>query len=585
MTAVRRNLNLTTTLTPIFKGGTMHLKIENILGHQALEVDLEPGCTLVTGKHSAGKTSLAQALACLASHKLPGGLSAAEGKFYVYDGKVEGRAALGDVVWSPPKPPAIPPGVLPIAPPHAVGIVDFTKSMNEKSRAELWEGVFLPSDPASILRPKWTLPEKQLVAILDEIDKRGWDKACQYYTDQRREAKRKWERTTKARYGSERAVNWRPDAWKPELEGESLENLQSVVSNAQDALRAITVQDAITQDRIDRGLEAQKELVGLKRSMDGLNSDFNNLKKELLELQDKAKAERNRVADHSRAINKAMELLEGKEPDLKCPECGAGLELIQAGMSAELKAHKPLTEAEKTDLETQASDLRGQRAVVEDIARKCEAQVKEARDQLVELSDQRKRVQSEIAGAERVAKDANLNVREASGQADQSKAENVLRAAKEDLDAFEAMWSAKRDHEAIIELDNVIALLGPQGARSEWMSKRMDAVRAVLANVSKKTGWGDIGITDRYMPIFNSRSVVLCAHNERLKVQWALQIASAMLWPECQVCILDAAELRDDSMDGLITLCDAVAAKREGLHILTCITEMETPEGWNTVAL
>ena len=133
---------------------TTELSISNLFCYAEATIDFEPGPTLITGKNSSGKTSLAYIIGALVSHSQnPAGLSAASAKAYVRDGSIEGSALLDGVEWAPPGGLTIPIGAKPSAPPHAVGLVDFFKGRTKNDRAKVWEGMFLPEDPESILRP------------------------------------------------------------------------------------------------------------------------------------------------------------------------------------------------------------------------------------------------------------------------------------------------------------------------------------------------------------------------------------------------------------------------------------------------
>ena len=69
------------------KGARMKLTIENLLIHEHLEIDLQPGVNVVTGTNSAGKSSVALTLSALAArHANPAQLGPNEYRDYIRDG-------------------------------------------------------------------------------------------------------------------------------------------------------------------------------------------------------------------------------------------------------------------------------------------------------------------------------------------------------------------------------------------------------------------------------------------------------------------------------------------------------------------
>jgi len=246
-----------------------NLRVDSVLCHAALDVDLEPGVTLITGVNSSGKTSIARILAALTAHdENPAHISVGNKKAYVQDGSLEGQARLGEVVWRPPGGISSPVGQEPMAVPHAVGLIDFVRGNRPvKQRAELWEGLFMPDDPAAILKPRWTLPEAQLAAVLEIIGKEGWDAAASIYEQKRVEAKRRWRDITGAgAYGASKAAAWVPKDWRAELEGASKDELQAECVDLRDRLQALSTRQAVEQNQIDEARRIRDEEIPLVES-------------------------------------------------------------------------------------------------------------------------------------------------------------------------------------------------------------------------------------------------------------------------------------------------------------------------------
>ena len=189
---------------------------------------------------------------------------------------------------------------------------------------------------------------------------------------------------------------------------------------------------------------------------------------------------------------------------------------------------------------------------------------------------------------ERTAKDADLQPHEGVNEAERSRLENERDQAMRRFEAWVSHSKALRAHENVVEQSAVVKLLEPTGARGAYMAKYMDKVRAILKNVSETAGWHPITVTKQYEYTSNGRPVQLVAENERLKVQAALNIATAMLTPGCRWVIIDAADrMRDESWDGLVTVIDKLASnpKRKDLHLVVCATSTIVPAGWNSINL
>ena len=134
------------------------LHIENLFCHEALDVELNPGVNLVTGKNTTGKTSLAMIIAALAAHyDNPASVSATSKKAYIRDGNLEGVAMMDGIKWTPQASGiGAPVGIKPTAVQQAVGLTNFLEGgKGQKDRARLWESMFLPEHPREILAPVW----------------------------------------------------------------------------------------------------------------------------------------------------------------------------------------------------------------------------------------------------------------------------------------------------------------------------------------------------------------------------------------------------------------------------------------------
>ena len=575
-----------------------HLQVDSVLCHASLTVDLTPGCTLVTGKNTAGKTSLARIIAALAAHDPnPAGVNATQGGVYVLDGVLEGQARLDEVVWRPPAGISAPPRQVPRACPHAVGLIDFIRSgRTPKERSERWEGLFLPSDTMAILEPWWEHDVRQLHSVVKIVDEHGWEKALSIYEQKRVEAKRRWQNLTgMTRHGKKNALSWVPKGWRTELESSNEDELRAAAVDLKDQINVMAVQNAVDQHEIDK---AQEVLSGALPQVQKEHADADDKYRETSQsytaLLNDFKEWQNRGREAEANIAELDRLLKAEAP-YRCPGCDTGLRInnsfleswIPPSPSDILKSNEDLT-AQKDRRDWLSAQIKATAPTLEELRGKANQAMRErqnAEGRIVELKKQ-------TEFADMTASSSNEQMR--------GMVEEKLREANDNLMSFRQWRDARRENDNIIELEAVCQLLGPTGARAEHMRVKMDKVRKIMANCQEVTGWEVITILEDYGLCSNTRQIALAAQNEQLKAQWLCQIAAAMLTnmtePKdqdddtpvrpCEFLVLDQGDaLKDESWDGCVVLMNRLAAARPHLHIIVCATSTACPDGWAHVRL
>lgn len=571
------------------------ISVSNLLCFNSLVLRIDPGVTFIRGPNSAGKSSAAAIIAALAAHNSnPLGLSAAAGKAYVRDGAHAGTASLDEEVrWEPPAGISAPTGAVPEAVAQAVGLIDFISAKRGAAeRAKLWEGLFLPKDAARVLGPLWTRPPEQLQSVLDRIETEGWESAAKIYEGQRREAKRRWQQITGEQYGSGKAAKWLPDGWTSEIEGQSQENLSAAVTDANDHLRSLDTQRGATQADMARADDMESRLkeieVQCKKdagSLMAIDKKIKDQTKKLdaaLSVREKAESATDGIAADAAAH--AEKDPRGDSGHLTCPKCKAALRLEEAG----LVTVKVPTAAQK------AAWVKKQKALMkkfeaakhdyEDAVKAFEQEKIEARN----LENRHAECTAELSKGEAGINTLKAEIEKIRGmsedpgttEAERAQATERVREAERNLDAFMRLRGAQTEHENIVELDHIVSLLGPGGARASLMKKKIESINKILAGIHRVTEWLPIELSSDYSVLSNGRPVQLCAHNEKLKAQWAMQIACAMLTGSTW-CVLDEADaLDDESFTGLKALTDRLAAheKLTDLKVVVCGTDLEVEE-------
>lgn len=567
----------------------MKLTVANVLKHRAFTHEFPPGITIVSGINSSGKTNVAIIMAALVTHQgNPLHLSAAERTCYLTRGVQEGsatlRAADAERQWFPlnmsvdiVETATEGPGTrLPLAPPHTVGLIDFIAKRAPKERADVYESLFPPPDPATLLRGK--IPDYQLDAVVDEIRRGGWDAALAIYEGKRREAKQVWQETTGVgRYSAKKGANFVPVHWRVELAGESLDTLRATLQNAKDALAMLSTQEAIEQEKITQARAIKYDQIPLKeKELAEAKTTRDGYVKTVAELGQTITGYDRKIRECEATIQRCDALLRAS-PKYRCPTCDAGLtytaktdtitlwqepapdEVQQA--HAELERAKDFIEQHRTDryrhqLQHDADHnfLTASVAVVQ-------------------------RIDGELAVLHSQTALADVEARPGANPLDITRAEERRDEAVKDLEAKQMMVEATRAHNNVVELDAVCETLSAQGARWEQTQSVVLHLNDALRKICTVARWDVVQVSSDYTVQYGGWPVALCAENERLKTQLAIQLAFTMIYAPASVVVLDAVDkLQDDAWQGLIDVLGRFETKlresRPELRILLCGTNI-----------
>ena len=561
----------------------MKLEIKNLYGFDDAEVNLPPGPVMITGKNSAGKTSIAKIMAALLSHDdNPSHIAATQKKSYIKDGNADGYAVLDEVKWQPGSAGiSAPANVKPAASKHAVGLVPFTGyQRSQAQRAALWEDLVLPDNPRELLESRWTLPSKQLEAVLDAIEKSDWQTAAKMYEDQRRDQKRRWQEITGETYGAKKAASWTPNNWTPELDGASEEELMAELVNAKDNLTMITSVQAVSASQIEDARHIRDAILPVhEKELEGLQKKASEMEAKRNEMDVKLTTGRKKIREVDEWMENAKKQIEAIPP-YHCPKCNTGLD-FKANRVVEWQ--KPSDERIK-DLVAKTEEYKPKLLTLKDEIAGLSSDLDLLKQRYSSVYSELNEKKGEITGLRKQAKHADAQVAEAADETQRTAAETLVRTRGQLLDAFKAKEQAQQIHDNVVLLDEVCSLLGPNGARATHLEQNLDSMRLVLDKVVKVTGWLPIRIETDYSVTSNGRPIQLCAKNEQLKAQWALQFASAYYARDKWLILDEADTLRDESWEGLISLVNSVCSKNPELRVLVCATSAHVGD-WTEVNL
>ncbi|MCY4356873.1 MAG: AAA family ATPase [Gammaproteobacteria bacterium] len=612
----------------------MKIHIHNLLNYGGdFEFELVPGINLVTGMNGAGKTNLSRIIGALVSHQPnPHGLSVAAAKSYLHDGKTEGFAVRFDdkgqqVRWVPPDRFVVPEGVNKLARPHTVNLMDFVaiaSITDRKKRSEAYEALFLPNNPESLLRPAWearNLPEGQLKTVLKLINDpaQGWGGAQKIYADHARQAKANWNDITGKRWGKQAAPKWKPENWVSELEGLSEDDVLTDLTNAQEALRAIGVKHAISEDRIAQAQDLKNKVIPAKQEeLKVVAAKYKKEKATFDEMKQKREVTKKDFDDSYQAYQEAAQKIREQESIIekaksedypKCP-CGKSFQVCNHSGKVQLKEIDVDESAKKSAIDAAAKKIeflqkakKAEEKEYQDCRERDDLASKYIQTQMkvvARLRDEGVALKAEIKTLEERAKDADKKPSDGN-DLERSAAENERDVAERRRRAWVENDKATHYHEEVVAYTSIEELLRPTGVREQVIKPRMDKLRSVLFNINAITGWNPISITDDYNILSNDRPVQLASQHEKYQAQWAIQCAITILVPKTQFLILDCCDIvRGENWDGLVHLVNRVNLQRlkqikklkgegkpypEPLTIVMCATETEAPEFWNEIWL
>lgn len=459
----------------------MQLKVQNIRGieNAAIPLDL---VTLVAGGNRAGKTSLLQALAMVASRtKAWPGLSQAQTcSLLVRDGTRQARITLvsedgeAELVFDAKKGSIelSERGVPPYAPPMAVQVQRLTQ-MTPANRLMALRGMLQaepsPEQLAEALAARPLLKNRE--AIVKRVAQDGWQKVADDMAADARAAKREWERITGQRWSQQRGSSYRPEPWPADPQG--------------------------AEERV-----AQLELE-MAKYQGGMSPDLRE------HLQEQAKFEKRPLTDARKRLETMAARLGELETQnltqsvqvLTCPDCGSVLKLAFGKLesAADLKQLSP-----------------------EDMQKAHEALAKARSDH----GEARRKVE-ELERAERAADAAKKKLADMPAETGAPPPDLVreLEQAQQELQNFQAKLAADDEQGTIDQRLDLAELLGPDGLRKTVLAERLDELQALATALAQDFALQPIAIDDQGVVHARDHLVEGLSRSEQFLVDVIIQLA------------------------------------------------------------
>ena len=365
------------------------------------------------------------------------------------------------------------------------------------------------------------------------------------------------------------------------MKGASDSDLEATLVDARDHLQMITNTQAISASQINEAKRIKETVLPEAEEHERtLRTELNG---KHIAKQSELQAEVNRreadLKELKTEYESAQETLKATPP-YTCPSCSANLQM-------KIGKLLPWDAASKEELNTLA-------ARVEEIKNKAIEKQKSLNGFKTDLAaastivnekkDALQLHRGKVSTLKRQSELADAQVVAEVDEGERATAQQTVQEAQILLDSFRKRQLAQREHDNVVHLTAVMDLLGPSGVRFESMQKKMDVVRRFLKRVEDLTGWLPLNIGTDYSITSGGRPIQLVARNERLKAQWSLQIACALLSGD-KWCLLDEGDtLRNESWDGLINLVNGICAKYKDIRVIVCATSADV-DGWTRIEL
>ena len=554
----------------------MRITIENVLGIQDAQLEMQPGQVLeVVGPNASGKTSIAAcAQALLAQDVNPLGVGVAEArKAYLRDGVEEGLARLEDggdeIVWRPKAGSLTAPTQgAPHARPEAVGMIDFTVRRAAKERATVLQSALLP-EPQKVLaavreRLARYIPPGDVDGVIQMVQQRGWSAAEAVYADRAREAKRTWSAHSGRNYGVKIALDWRPDGWLADYDNLTVQEAEEAVVVARDALAALHRVQAVSEAELRQAEEAAEEIPDLEEACEDARKARDELREKVTAVPiDALRRDESKITTGLMAARQ----FDQKAPFLECPNCAEPL----------VVHNRTLVPFDRDGWKKVKMEHEESIPGLEESLRDVTERLDQARQTRRELADRLEAMNSAVATAETHLANARHQA-ERTGELDSADRRTALAEAEQEVENAKGVVSLVQAEQATRTLNETIArytevakAIGPQGIRQQLLAKGMRQLNSGLKKLCELAEWPLVRVAENGSATWNDRPVAMCSESERWRAQAFVQLTLAAI-TKSKAVVLDRVDLLDDAnRKGLVAAVDMVIGKTN-MAALVCGT-------------
>jgi hypothetical protein len=422
---------------------------------------------------------------------------------------------------------------------YAAGLKRFTDLPTKERAKELQQ--ILKSEPSKQqLTEKLTelkIPTESIERLWKTIETLGWDAAHKQCTEKGASLKGEWCNITAERaWGSDKASNWTPAEWTPDLARKAVAELKKELTEAEEWYNVAVSDVAVSKSEIDNLENQCKNLEQLKTNSNDYQEQLDALNKNISQMEEQ------------------LSLMDKPEPDTcECPNCKTKLVYNNGALSLsvklsdeEIKKRKAITG--KTELAIYDTKQERARVTEENAKNKTALDIAaNAAEKLAKLKN-RKSGQSDPAAVE--------------------KTKSALESARKRLQMKVEYESAHAKNNGIIKNSELITVLAPTGLRQEQMTATMDKFYSEVRKYADAANWGELAIDSEMDVYYDGRPYSLLSKSEKYRVRVLLQITFSTALGDKLIIIDDLDELDADSRGGFLKTCFLT-----GAHIVVGMAE------------
>jgi len=514
----------------------VRITVKNYRGCAEADLELAP-IALVAGLNHAGKSSIAQAVAAALTRNpaIVEGVTKAGAEVLLRDGEKRGRCTVGDESGSVsanwPGASVSEDGRGPQASEIACGLVSLV-GMKPKDAAAALIAAMSALPTLDDLRAACPGVRPELLdAVWKRIQSEGWDASAKRAGERSASLKGAWEQITGERWGVQKGAGWAA----PGLPGADIDPQQEVAACRQaleDAIANQAANEAEVQRLQAEASKAQSRaatVANLEEESRTLNADVQRL-----------------IAEQN-----ALPRPETAEQMVECPHCKGHLVVVSR---TDVRAPVAGVTDEENQRRQAAIDAKREEVRVAQVgAAQVDSELREYRAALAASNRAQQQLDAMPTGtvtAEQV-----------------QAARNALRQADDWNVAVSKTAAAASRHAEIVENNDLVAALAPNGVRQTVLASKMSALRARLVELSAAAGWSTVELDDDLRVTLGGRAYGLLSASEQFRVRTVLQVALADLDGSDAV-IIDAADILDrGGRNGLFSMLRVA-----GMRALVCMT-------------
>lgn len=547
----------------------MKAQIQDFGGIKHADIDFlgDGKITLLVGDNGVGKSSIAEAVAyCLTGTAYDAERPKNRAWEFVRTGSASGARIrlsddLGEAILTYPDCKHIVAGMPPTASHVAAGLVSICKLKLPERAALLHETLkTLPTDDELRAALKEVgVPPASIEAVVDYVQKYGWDKAFEHYKNQGAMHKSLWSQVAGEVWGSDKQHKFVPRFWEDSLTGMSEQTLADDLAREREVLETSLKFEAVSES----------ELENLKAYADGLEG-WEKGAAEAEATYDEVATEYRNATDELKALPRPG--LPEKPTD-QCPHCQG--DLVVTSLTGKVRAPIADTQTEE-ERDQMTAAIMAQTTLLDELSiklRKASEDLDVYRSELYQAQKAVKRLES-IAG----------NTSQAPPKEIVEKQRRNVERAEQRLAAWQQKTKADLHVKNISQALYTVGVLKQDGLR---MSKQQAGLKKFnteyLEPICQNAGWGTVQIEPDLNITYDGRSYHRLSGGQKWRCRMTLQLALAWQQPCSLLVIDDDVQIDDAGRGGLVDVLETFPAPSLLCFVISKqhdIPDLSDPDEW-----